>query len=335
MSDDVQDFVDRASQFQGSAPQPTSMKEAAVSEDSQVKKDEDKKDPGQISQWARYGSGYAGAASTVQQLPPDIYSIQIVQSTLVLEPKKVSTDALLKLPDSRSDQLIKEVEKFWGLKEQFRNGNDSVHGGYLHKRGYMLFGPPGSGKTSTIKMLMNEIVKRGGIVLMGDTRPQWVGQAMELVSKIEPEKGMIVVFEDFDNLINMHGEAHYLSMLDGEDSVDNVLFLATTNYPERLDPRIYNRPGRFSDVVKIGMPNKEARRMFLQGKMKKHDEIEKIVELTDGFSIDHLKSVILGVFLEGKPLEKEINRLRKLFIKPDGVDQKQRGLGFNAVEVED
>lgn len=338
MSDDISDFTSQAAAFDSSAAQaqPTGMKELAQQEAAPVEAKKDQPPtPGALSQWAHFGPGYTGMASTVTTLPPDIYSIEVQNGTLILVPKRISTDALMKLPDSRSDQLMKEVRKFWSLKPQFVNGNDSVHGGYLHKRGYMLYGPPGSGKTSTIKMLMNEIVSMGGIVIMGDGRPSTVGSAMELVSKVEPNKPMIVVFEDFDNLIGQWGEAQYLSLLDGEDSVDNVLFLATTNYPERLDPRIYNRPGRFSDVVKIGMPNAAARKMFLEGKMKKHDEIDRIVALTEGFSIDHLKSVVLGVFLEGKNLEKECERLRKLFIKPEDKDKKVKGIGIMAELAEE
>ena len=136
--------------------------------------------------------------------------------------------------------LIAEVHKFWGLREQFKNGNDLAFGGYLHKRGYMLFGPPGSGKTSTVKFLSNDIVKMGGIVIYADCEPHNVGHMIGAVSVIEPDKQMIVVLEDFDSLIENYGEANYLSLLDGESSTDNTLFLATTNYPSRLDPRIYN-----------------------------------------------------------------------------------------------
>ena len=64
-------------------------------------------------------------------------------------------------------------------------------------------------------------------------------------AKIENNRKCIVILEDLDSLISNFGESHYLEMLDSAKTIDNILFIATTNYPEKLDPRIYNRPGRF------------------------------------------------------------------------------------------
>lgn len=312
---DAEEFMAEADKFSSfsssSSRQLKSKSDRAVPSSSK-----EKVTPGELVQWAFNGPGYIPCTSTARDIPPGIYDIQFHNNTPTLVPKKVNTDKLLRLPDSKSDMLIAEVHKFWSLRDQFKNGNDLAYGGYLHKRGYMLFGPPGSGKTSTVKFLSQDIVAMGGIVIYADVEPSTVSHMISAVSIIEPDKQMIVVLEDFDSLVENMGESGYLALLDGESSTDNTLFLATTNYPSRLDPRIYNRPGRFSDVVKIGMPAPEARRMYLEQKIKRKDDIEQIVNITEGFSLDHLKSLVLGVYFEGKQLESEVKRLRNLFRAP-------------------
>lgn len=325
---DAEEFMAEADKF-SSFSKPDRKVSSPKGENPAMSKTSDKAvAPGELVQWAFNGNGYIPCTATAQEIPAGIYDIQFPNHIATLVPKKVSTDQLLRLPDSKSDMLIAEVHKFWSLREQFRDGNDLAYGGYLHKRGYMLFGPAGSGKTSTVKFLSNDIVKMGGIVIYADVEPSTVGHMLAAVSTIEPDKQMIVILEDFDSLIENHGESGYLSLLDGESSTNNTLFLATTNYPSRLDPRLYSRPGRFSDVVKIGMPNAAARRMYLDGKIKRKTDIDAMVNLTDGFSLDHLKALVLGVYFEGKVLENEISRLRGLFRAPKDDQGNSEKMGI-------
>lgn len=284
---------------------------------------------GKLIQYAYNGEGYTPTSKTAKKLPSGIYSIDMVNHLLTFVPRNLKTDNLMRLPDSKSDTVINRIKKFWTLKDEYKNGNEFAVGGYLHKMGIMLWGPPGSGKTCTIKFIMEDIIQRNGIVIYGDTNPDLISEALHAFSSIELDRPVVVVFEDFDELINRFSEKSYLSILDGEGSIDNALFIATTNYPSKLDPRMYNRPGRFSDVVKIPMPSVDARRMYLTNKLKKSDEVEKIVALTEGFSIDHLKAVVQGVYFEGRGLDEEIKRLRTLFKAPkdDQGNDNKMGIG--------
>lgn len=173
-----------------------------------------------------------------------------------------------------------------------------------------------SGKSCTIKLLSRALVERDGIVFFADSSPGHVNSFLTDFMKIEKTRKCIVILEDFDDLVANYGETAYLQMLDSAKTIDNVLFIATTNYPDRLDPRIYNRPGRFSHVIKIGNPGIEARRAYLKAVLKKHDEVELIIEKTAGFTIDHLSSLIDARYREKKELIPEIDRLRMLFKVP-------------------
>jgi SpoVK/Ycf46/Vps4 family AAA+-type ATPase len=288
--------------------------------------DEEEVRPGKLVQYQENAEGYAPTTKTITRLLPAVYTVDYVNRLLTFTPKDVKTDKLVKLPDTKSDEVLQRIKSFWPLKEEFKNGNEKADGGYLHKMGIFIHGPPGSGKTCTVKLIMIDIIERGGIVLMGDTNPSILAEGLRALRLIEPEKPVVVVFEDFDSLIRKFGDQLYLAILDGEHSIDNSLFIATTNYPDRFDPRIYNRPGRFNDVVKIGMPNEDARRMFLKLKLKDHTDVETIVSSTKGFSIDHLKALILAVYFEKKDLTNEIERLRKLWVPPEEDGGKTMGI---------
>jgi Cdc6-like AAA superfamily ATPase len=321
--DDAKDWVESNKKYKeekqnvkplkGATPQKTESKE------------EDDKAPEQVCQYALYGRGYTATASTVESLPPGCYDIQADQRCTYVVPAAKPSGLLLELPEMRSKQVIQTIDSFWASEKDYKEGNEFVVGGAAYKAGIMIYGPPGTGKTCTIKIVSNKLIKRGGTVFYASAHPVNVMGFLADFSTVEKDRKSIVILEDFDSLISNFGEAGYLAMLDSAQSINNVLFIATTNYPERLDPRIYNRPGRFSHVVKIGYPSPSARAAYLKAILKNHKDVEYIVDNTSGFSIDHLTSLVNACYREKKKMGDEITRLRTLFNVPKS---EERSLGF-------
>lgn len=276
---------------------------------------------GTPTQWAHNGGGLAPMTQTKNVLPPDLYDLQYVNDVLTFVPTNLVTDKLLRLPDSRSDEVISEIERFWTLKDRFKKF------GFTHKRGFLLYGPPGSGKTSTISFIIKQMINSNGLALLANMNPDVVSSALKVLRKIEPERKIVVVMEDLDTIIATYGESEVLSILDGESSVDNCVFLATTNYPENLDGRIVNRPSRFDRVVKIGMPNEAARKAYLVSReLNLSDtEMKKWVEATKDFSIAHIKELIVGVYCYGNDFTKEVERLKSMAKKPKSDSEGETG----------
>lgn len=265
-------------------------------------------------QYAMGYGGYHAVNKTIKALPPDSYILEKANGIPIFIPQKVVTDELIRLPDSKSDMIIDEFYKFWEVGDRFKKY------GFVHKRGYLLWGPPGSGKTATVTFIMKDMVARGGMVILGDTNPNLVSSALAVVRQIEKDRPVVVVLEDIDTIIQQYGEAKVLSLLDGENSIDKVVFLATTNYPEQLDGRIVNRPSRFDRVVKIDTPNEASRRLYFTKRAfdLNADQIETWVAETDGFSIAHLKSLIQGVLCFGRSFEYELKRLKAMNKRKEG-----------------
>lgn len=284
--------------------------------------------------WASDNERFWACKTTYDVLPAGLYKpMHSNQIGFYMEKQLIDTDELIVLPDTASEQVLQEIEKFWGLKEQF----DSH--GFIHKRGILLWGDPGSGKTATIQLLLKSIIEKGNIALFAGN-PHVTTNCLQMIRRIEPERAMIVIMEDLDAMVYEHGEAEYLAMLDGESQVSNVVFVATTNYPEKLDKRFIDRPSRFDTIKLIPMPGSEARKVYLATKdpTLKGKELEKWVRLSDGFSVAHLKEMIISNRCYNIEIEKVVKRLsfmRKRKITSDNAIKKETEFGFVKPQLTD
>lgn len=270
---------------------------------------------GPASAWAQADNAFFGVVSAHERLPAGTYRCEHSQiHGPVLLRQKIDTDSLLRLSDSVIDDVLLEIERFRGMKARF------AALGLLHKRGVLLWGPPGSGKTAAVHLVSAMIVGReGGIAIFVD-HPRLAADCLQLVRRIEPERPILAILEDLDALTQRFGENEFLALLDGEAQVNNVTFIATTNYPERLDRRFVDRPSRFDTVRFVGMPTAEARREFLVAKVPAlaNGHLGDYVRLTEGMSLAHLRELIVLTQCYGYGLEESAARLRAMMkAKPD------------------
>lgn len=241
--------------------------------------------------WTRAGASYFGCEETLDALPAGAYKAGFSnQRGYYLEKIKISTDDLFIIPDNESEKIVNAIHHFWSRKAVYRKYN------FLWKRGMLLWGPPGCGKTITIELLSREMTKQGGITLFVDHPGLAVG-GLHLVRRVEPDRPIIVIMEDIDSIIKKHTDSELLSLLDGEVQIDNVVYIATTNYPDQLDKRITCRPSRFDEVILMDMPSPKARRMYIEQKSQGfcREHIEDIIKDTNKFSIALLKELLVSV----------------------------------------
>jgi len=279
--------------------------------------------PGSLSQYACVDLGYTTATTTIKCLPVGSYRlVQYRPGAYVFNPVNVGSDDLMEFPDTKSGELVSEIEDFWELKPAFRKH------GFRHKRGYLLWGPPGSGKSCTVNLVIRRMVERGGVVILA-SNPDALAYCLKEFREVEPNRPLVVVWEDFDECVKHNGPAVALSILDGDNQVDNVVFIGTTNYPERLDSRFLNRPNRFDRIIKIDMPSAEARAMFLRnraGDTMAPDGTD-LVKASEGFSFAHLKELVVGVWCQGFAVDGVLERLRKMKYMPKSSENTNT-IGF-------
>ena len=210
---------------------------------------------------------------------------------------KTATFENLVLSGSLKEELQNDFTKFLSSREVY----ELYH--IPWKRGAIFIGPPGNGKTHTVKALINQLDKpciyvRGFKAECG-TEQEHMAEVFKRARMTAP---CIVVLEDLDAMIGDDNRAFFLNELDGFETNTGVVVIATTNHPEKLDTAILNRPSRFDRKYYFPLPAQNERRAYIASwNAKSHSElalseksISEIVEVTEGFSFAYLKELLLS-----------------------------------------
>lgn len=249
-----------------------------------------------------------GKPYELPKMGPGIYNLD---ESFSFEKKKctkhqVASDEIFVFRDEASRAFQDEVKRFWESEDKFKQM------GFLHKRGIILSGPPGSGKTSMLKQEMKRLVEQGQMIFLSKS-PWRLQSALHEFRKLEAKRPVTVIIEDIDEVCNGYGEYQFLELLDGSEAINNVLFIATTNNMEKLSEKL-RRPGRFDRKIEIPNPNAELRRVYLEKKFGNRinkNKINDIVSLTEGLSFGHLREIVVSHCGYGVQLNETVDRLRK------------------------
>jgi len=304
-------------------PPPRDNKKGIPGFSNDEKDDDKKKEKSARTQWALVGTGtHIATGDTKPSLKSGVYSIGESRGEPIFVEKQVNVDDLMEFPDSKSDKILKEIEQFWKRKEIFKEY------GFLHRRGVLLYGPAGSGKTTLVQQIIKKIIDRKGIVFLVQY-PGVAALGLSVFREIEPERQVVCVYEDIDAIIRNYGDETLLSVLDGEAQINYCLNIATTNYPENLDKRIVARPRRFDRVIKIGMPSAPVRKAYFIKKLKIDEkEVEQWVKETHNFSFAAMAELVVLVKCFGNTFEQSIKDLRSLMTDKHSSDEFEGKMGF-------
>jgi SpoVK/Ycf46/Vps4 family AAA+-type ATPase len=271
--------------------------------------------------------GYS-VTNTVENIPAGFYKFTRSQELGVgIVKTNISVDELFELPFKESDAIIKDIQKFWKSKDKYKEYN------YTHKRGILLYGKPGNGKTSIINLLTLELVNKYNGIIFSINTPDDLFDFKDFVPNIlrniEPDRPIICTIEDIDSILSNYGhstKSSFLNLLDGTSQVTNIVYIATTNYPEHLEENITNRPSRFDRRYEISLPDENVRRVYISKKVKEEDlkniDVDMWVNETEGFSISHLKELIISVVIFGNDFNESLEIMRE-FLDSKYLKNKQ------------
>lgn len=213
---------------------------------------------------------------------------------------KSATFENLVLPERLRKEIQDDFEQFFRSKELYERYR------IPWKRGVILTGPPGNGKTHTIKALINWLnvpclyVK--SIKARYRTEQACLRDVFDRARKVTP---CILVMEDIDSLITDQNRSFFLNEMDGFSSNTGIVVIASTNHPERLDPALLDRPSRFDRKYLLALPAADERSAYLRrwadsledDQRMSGAEIDAAVAATEGFSFAYLKELVVSALM--------------------------------------
>lgn len=253
------------------------------------------------------GTGYSRPTMrTEDRLEPGVYIIkEDVQGEYFAE-YELTTDDLLRFSDSRYNKILEEIDDFWKSRDKYSKL------GFVHKRGVLLYGAPGTGKSCLLKQVMENKIKDDGVVFITDyNSASTLVRALRQFREVEPDREVLVIMEDVDRFIG-YDERTILSLLDGDAQISGVLYLGTTNYLNSIPPRLL-RANRFDRKVEIKAPPASGRLAYLQAKIGISEDGEKIVEFVDktkDFTFAQMREFLVSVYCLGAKADVAIKRIR-------------------------
>ncbi|MCR2804101.1 AAA family ATPase [Paenibacillus soyae] len=212
-------------------------------------------------------------------------------------------ESLSAAPVTREDVFMDETLKthIYRSVDEFFSEEASFFKTYNipYKRGILLYGKPGNGKTTLVKSIASTIGAPVAYWQITEfTNSESISEVFSAAVRMAP---MVLVIEDIDSMPESC-RSFFLNILDGVASKEGVFLIGTTNYPERIDPALMNRAGRFDRSYEVKLPDERLRYAYLLRKgmerVVDRGEVEALARRTDGFTFAQLGELYVSAALQ-------------------------------------
>ena len=209
------------------------------------------------------------------------------------------------LDEKMKAALTSVVAKFFDSQALYRDL------GVPWKRGLIFAGPPGNGKTISIKAIMHTLLfERGGApipTLYVRNAPQTydIGAVFTTARRLAP---CMLVLEDIETIVTPRTRSYFFNEMDGLENNDGLFVVASTNFLDKLDPGLAKRPSRFDRTYIFPLPDEHERTLYcefwrrkLQGREAEvafpHRLCGAMAAITKGFSFAFLQECFVAALL--------------------------------------
>jgi hypothetical protein len=235
----------------------------------------------------RKSSVYRGKILSLSQVGSGDLAVTIHKSRPVCDADIVLPEKLLRRIERHTVGFSAKAEKLGAAGQHM-------------KRGLLLHGRPGTGKTLTAMYLAARMQNRTVLLLTGGGIGL-IEAACKMARALQPAT---VVIEDVDliaeertrvNNANTTLLFELLNQMDGVGEDADVLFLLTTNRPDILEPALAARPGRVDQAIELPLPDDACRMRLLElysADLKWRADLEGLVDRTAGASAAFMRELV-------------------------------------------
>jgi hypothetical protein len=223
-------------------------------------------------------------------------------------------------PQLGRDTVVLPPAVIEGIERQVlgvaRHAGRLLASGQHLKRGVLLHGAPGTGKTHTVRYLIGQLAGVTVVILSGHALA-WIGRACSVARQLAPS---LVVIEDVDLIAEERGPGmgqhpllfQLLNEMDGLGEDADVTFLLTANRPDLLEAALAARPGRVDHAAELPLPDAGARRRLIdlyRGRLVLDlPDLDDVINRTDGVTAAFIKELlrraaVLAAAAEPEPAE--------------------------------
>lgn len=251
--------------------------------------------------------------SRLEKLTPGLYEIYdgggLFQTLYIYEPYTVKEN-LIQFKTGVAKDILERTSRLFS--EETTNIYKEM--GMLQKAGLIMFGPPGTGKTCLAQLIMMELVEKYGAICMDatDKKPGFITSAVHKVRQIQ-DNPVVIFIDEIETTLSAY-ESDWLTILDGNDSLEKCLIMGCTNFLKKVPKRIRDRKSRIKDVIEIKSLPHDVYKEFITAKsptMKSH-HVEKFAYLSveNGLTIDELKHALISHRVDRYSIEDAIREVK-------------------------
>ena len=181
-------------------------------------------------------------------------------------------------------EILQDFRSFLDDEKIYRDLN------ITYKRGFLLYGEPGNGKSALIRNLVQNEVPKDAVVIYIKSIPNT--SFINAIKKTLPDRLKVFIFEEFVSAIKNNYVEDVLEFLDGHNTIDKSVTFATTNYPEEIPGNLVDRPSRMDVLYEVSNPDDETRIKYMT-KLLKREPTELEISKTKNMSFAKVKEIIL------------------------------------------
>jgi len=252
------------------------------------------------------------------KVQPGVFRIIKKNHRLELGPSSFSNDAILST-FSITELVCSQIDKFFSKLHIYKK-----YGIETPRRGLLLYGPPGGGKSTIISEISRKYSEDGeSTVLIWETSKFEAWMVKDLIKSFDYQgvKKLILIAEDIGGIemdqVKMKSDSDLLSLLDNIERTFTIptVIIATTNFPEIFLGNLTNRPQRFDTKIEVPKPTAEQRvqlfNFFYKEDTGEDVKAELMKKKYEDFTPAHLKEIIIRAELEEVTLLKSIELVEK------------------------